>query len=179
MEEKVLDDWEEDPEKRRVLGQGPGAGVKLVGTCWELLVGDWSKRGGPACSLCAAKLRDKALSDCCDLRLVFRGREKFSTTMMGSVGVACRLSTGDSKFETGDNRASCSCCLESSGNLRISACEVSDSGDSGMKGLDDKPGKADRGGCLCVGVDSALILGAGGKCEMVGVGLGHGLAGRL
>jgi hypothetical protein len=31
--------------------------------------------------------RDKALSDCCNLTLGFRGREKFSTAMFASVGV--------------------------------------------------------------------------------------------
>ena len=120
--------------------------------------------------------RDKAPSDCCDLTLVFRGREKFSTTILGSIGVVCRLSTGDSRFETGDWRAICSFCRGRSGNFRISVGEVSASGDSGMYGLDDKPGKALRGG-RCMGVDSALVLWTGWKCEMVGVGLGQGLAG--
>jgi hypothetical protein len=104
--------------------------------------------------------RDKAPSDGCDLTLAFRGREKFSTGIFGSVGVSCRLSTGDSRFETGDERASCcSCCRASSGNLRGSELyDLSDSGDSGMYGFDERPGKADRGGCLCVGDDSALVL---------------------
>ncbi len=59
---------------------------------------------------------------------------------------------------------------------------MSDSGDSGMNGLDDRPGNADRGvgvgGCLGVGVDSARVLGAGREYETVGVGLGECLAGR-
>lgn len=111
--------------------------------------------------------RDKALSDCCNLTLGFRGREKFSIPMLPSVGVACRLSTGDSTFETGDGRAECSCCRPSTGNLRVL-------GMSKMTGLDERPGNSDRG-ALGAGVDSALVLGDDGKCGMVGVGLGHGL----
>lgn len=125
---------------------------------------------------------DRAPSDCCNLTLGFRGREKFSTPILGSVGVPWRLSTGDSRFETGDRRASWSWCRESSGSFRGSACEVSDSGDSGMNGLDDRPGNAVRGGgtsgSLGAGVDSARILWAGREYETVGVGLGECLAGR-
>lgn len=102
--------------------------------------------------------RDRALSEGCDRTLVFRGLEKFSTGIFGSVGVTCRLWTGDSRFETGDACANCSCCWASSGNLRGSALYgVCGSDDSGMNGFDDRPGKADRGGCLCVGDDSALV----------------------
>lgn len=170
----MLDDWEEDAERRRLRGQGFGAEVRLAAP-WGLLVGGWSSKGGSA-SRGTAMRRDKAPSDCCDLTLVLRGREKFSTTILGSVGVPCLLSTGDSRFETGDRRANCSCCRASSGNLRVSGCEVSDSGDSGMNGLDDRPGKTERG-ALWVGVDSALVLYVGWECGMVGVGLGQGLAG--
>jgi hypothetical protein len=154
-EEKVLDDWDEEPESRRLLGHGFGAELKLGGPCGLLVGGGgWSNKGGSACGRCATMRRDdKAPSDCCDLTLVFRGREKFSTTILGSIGVVCRLSAGDSRFETG---AICSFCRARSGNFRIALGDVSTSGDSGMNGLDDRPGKADRGG-LCVGVDSALV----------------------
>lgn len=147
IEEYVLEDCEEDCESRRFLGQGFGAGLKLGGgaCCWGLLVGGWSKsRGGSAaaaCGRCAAMRHDRAPSDCCDRTLGFLGREKFSTTglgMLGSVGVLWRLSTGDSRFETGERRAIGSCCRGSRGNLRVSAWGgdevdvVADSGDSGM-----------------------------------------------
>ena len=125
---------------------------------------------------------ERAPSDCCNLTLGFRGREKFSTTILDSVGVPWRLSTGDSRFDTGDRRASWSWCRETRRGFRGSVCEVSDSGDSGMNGLDDSPGNALRGvgasGCLGVGVDSARVLGAGREYETVGVGLGECLAGR-
>jgi hypothetical protein len=98
--------------------------------------------------------RDNAPSDCCNLTLAFRGREKFST-MPGSVGVPWRLSTGD-------ERPICSGCRASKGNLRVSAGDdVSCSAASGMKGLEESPGKADLG-CLCVGADSPLARWDGG-----------------
>lgn len=81
--------------------------------------------------------------------------------MLPSVGVTVRLSTGDSRVETGDEGSICSCCRASNGNFRVSERGGSGSASSGIYGLDERPGKADRGGRdvgVGVGVESALVL---------------------
>lgn len=97
-----------------------------------------------------------------DRTLGFRGREKFSTLMFLSVDSVLRLPGRESALEVVDVGVSggrcVSFCRDSKGNLRPCEGRIGGLlGASGMNGLEEKPGKADRGVSLGVGVESALI----------------------
>lgn len=97
-----------------------------------------------------------------DRTLGFRGREKFSTVMFLSVDPVARLPGRESALEivdVGVNGGRCvSFCRDSKGNLRLCGGRRGGLlGSSGIYGLEEKPGKADRGVGLGVGVESALV----------------------
>lgn len=121
MEENVLDERDDDPESLRRLCHGIGDGLDQGCISGSSIVGSTAGR------LCIRR-RDKALSDCCDRTLVFRGREKFtlSTVIMvpsEGVGVVPLLWLGESSreriIEAGDEGTKCSSCRRR-GNLRRS-----------------------------------------------------------
>jgi hypothetical protein len=106
--------------------------------------------------------RDDKVSLRCDRTLGFRGREKFSTVMLpsdGGFGGIERLSTTlGAGYEDATGLPTCL----PKGNWRArrgtatSDANRSSDSSSGMKGLEQRPGNADRGGARLAGVgDSA------------------------